>query len=122
MSEPKLVTLENVAGGAAEELFQSSLAQVLENIQDPNTDHKARRRITITVDVQVLDEERRSASFGVKCSTKLAGVKTVATTVILGKHLGRFAAAEPNQQGDMFTAAAAKPAVVEGGKAAGNGA
>lgn len=39
------ITLNNLANGALEERFNDVLANVLENIVGPNTDHKKARKI-----------------------------------------------------------------------------
>lgn len=37
MSKKEMVTLENLGGGAASEMFSDSLEKVIENIINPNT-------------------------------------------------------------------------------------
>jgi hypothetical protein len=70
--DAKTITLSSFADGAAEELFQDALRQVLRNVEDPNTDHKTRRAIGLTF-VFSCDEERRVDQIETKVSTKLAG-------------------------------------------------
>jgi hypothetical protein len=113
-TEPNLVTLSGLGDGTAEELFQAALTKVLENIEDPNTDAKAKR--TISLDFVVTpDENRRTAKIAVACSTRLAGMKPLGTNIFIGRHEGRLAAAEQLRQEEMFPTPAPKPAVIEGG-------
>lgn len=101
MPDPKPITLANVADGAAEELWAAALAEALRNIQDPNTDWKPARRITLTVTLSV-DEERRVGNLALTCTTKLAGVKGVNVPIYVGKHLGVPRAVEGPSQKSLF--------------------
>jgi hypothetical protein len=94
------LTLENLCGGAALELFQSELDKVLRNIQDPNTDAKAVRKVTLEV-IFAPDDEREVGAVSVKASTKLSGLKAAKSQVYFGRHEGRLVATEwnPKQQG-----------------------
>lgn len=97
----KVITLESLADGAASELWFAALTRVLENIQDPNTDHKAKRAITLTFDFTA-DEDRNVGNVGIQCSTKLAGVKGVNATVFFGRVEGELVAVEQPRQQDLF--------------------
>jgi len=101
METPADVTLATLAEGAPEELFREALRAVLANVDDPNTDWKARRRIQLTFDVAT-DEERRSAKVTVACSTKLAGIRPVATFVHIGRRGGVLAAVEAARNEELF--------------------
>jgi hypothetical protein len=113
MAEQKHKTIElpTLAGGAAIELFDSAVAQVLENLQDPNTDWKARRKITLDV-VFSSDEERQVGDIEIKCSTKLAGIKGVRTVVFYGDLNGRRVAVEQPRQDEMFAGSGRAPVLV----------
>lgn len=108
MDGPKPPTLASIADGAAEELFANALAQVLANIDDPNTDAKAARAITITVTMKP-NEQRAQASVVVKCATKLAGISPVGTVVLMGQHHGKLAMAEALGQEKLFPEAQGRP-------------
>ena len=54
------VSLTNLGGGAAVELFDNELALVLDNIQDPNTEARKVRKITLEITIKP-DNDR---SFG----------------------------------------------------------
>lgn len=45
----KKIDLNNLAGGATAEQISREIANVLSNIKDPNTDQKAKRKLTITM-------------------------------------------------------------------------
>jgi hypothetical protein len=97
-----VVTLENLADGAAAQLFQSELGKVLRNIQDPNTDATAVRKVTLEVSFQP-DEERELGEVKVKATSKLAGLKGAHTRVFFGNHQGELVATEYNpKQAGLF--------------------
>jgi hypothetical protein len=98
------VTLENLHGGAAVELFQKELYRVLENIQDPNTNPEAKRSLTMKVTFEP-DEERERADITLEVVSKLASHKPVRGPIYMGQKDGRPVAAafDPNQP-DFFQA------------------
>lgn len=97
-----VVTLNNIADGAALELFQSELDAVLRNIQDPNTDAKQKRVIVLEVTF-LPDEEREVGEVRVKVSAKLAGLRGAKTRVFFGRHRGQLVATEYNpKQAGLF--------------------
>lgn len=108
------ITLENVAGGIVPEMFERHLEDVLRDIDDPNTDPKAKRTITIEVTFSP-SEDRRAAAVWVKFGAKKAGVKPMGTVVHLGRKGGRLVAmgADPNQGELDFEASLA---ALDGGK------
>ena len=112
MTDVKAITLGNLAEGAAEELFGAALVRVLENLQDGNTDHKAKRRITIDV-IFGVDEQRHLGEVEIRCTTKLAGIRGVKTLVSYGRSAGRDVGVEHARTLDMFDAQG-KPALVKG--------
>lgn len=109
--DPRMVTLDTIAEGAACQLFEQALARVLENIDDPNTAADAKRAITLTFTIKP-DEDRRHALVAVACATKIAGIRPIGTHMFIGRHKGRLAAAEPQPQADMFPQPVAVPTVV----------
>jgi hypothetical protein len=97
-----VVTLTTLADGAAVELFQSELDRVLRNIQDPNTDAKAVRKVTLEVTF-VPDEQREVGEVRVRAAAKLAGLKGANTRVFFGRHKGQLVATEFNpKQAGLF--------------------
>lgn len=87
------VTLDTIGSGALVELFDAELARVLENIQDPNTDAKTKRTITVKVTFAP-NENRDLADVNLTCGSKLAGIKTVGTRLYVGKIRGKLIAVE----------------------------
>lgn len=96
------VTLETVGGGAALELFERELRDVLKNIQDPNTDAEATRSIALTVSFSP-HEDRESAGIAVAAKTKLAPARPHVSHVYIGQKDGRLLAVEHDpRQSDLF--------------------
>lgn len=111
-----VVTLDNLAEGAAAELFQAELEKVLRNIADPNTDPTAIRRVTLTVGIQP-DEDREVGEVAVKASSKLAGPNGARTRVYFGRHQGAFVASEFNpKQAGLFDETPAIREIRKGGR------
>jgi hypothetical protein len=97
-----VVTLTNLADGAALELFQSELDKALRNIADPNTDATASRKVTLEITFAP-DENREMGEVRVKASSKLAGLKGAKTKVYFGRHQGQLVATEWNpKQAGLF--------------------
>lgn len=65
------VSLSKLDEGALQERFEHELTQVIENIQDPNTDFKKKRKITIDLEI-VTDEYRDQIYIGHEVKSKLA--------------------------------------------------
>ena len=99
MTDLSAVTLESLNGGVVPELFEKAFAEVMANIDDPSTDAKKPRVITIEVTVAAL-ETREQAAIHVKCKTKLIGVKPTAELVYLSRKNGHLRAysANPRQE------------------------
>lgn len=72
------VTLGNLAGGGAEEIFQRELARVLANIGDVNTMPQAKRKIVLTMDF-LAKETRDGCEAWISVQTTLA--KPIPTTM-----------------------------------------
>lgn len=53
----KIIDLNSFAGGALSERLNTDLQKVLENIADPNTDGKKKRKLTLTITFNA-DESR----------------------------------------------------------------
>lgn len=80
------VNLETFAGGALQEKFDDAVKKVLENLMDPNTPWKNKRKIAIEVSFEQ-NEDRDDASVSVSVVTKLAPVKPIGTRMSIGKDL-----------------------------------
>lgn len=106
------LSLNNFAEGSAEELFAEALKDALKNMQDPNTDWKAKRQIVLKFTF-VPDEERKMAGVSVQCQTKLPSIKPVPSVVYMGQEKGELVAVEAPRQRDMFQSPTGKPRPVE---------
>lgn len=94
---PDCVTLGTIAGGAAVELFQVELDKVLRNIEDVNTDPKAKRRIVLEFIIQP-DDARQVGAVGIRCSSKTASLKPVGAVLYFGRQAGAPIAIEVDTQ------------------------
>lgn len=80
------VNLETFAGGALQEKFDDAMEKVLQNMMDPNTPWKNKRKITVEVTFEQ-NEDRDDSSVDVSVVPKLAAVKPVNTRMAIGKDL-----------------------------------
>jgi len=76
------INLDELAGGAVSERFQYELGRVLQNIQDPNTDPKKKRKINLTLTFSA-DESRDIANVSVQAKSTLAPAKDVTSKLIM---------------------------------------
>lgn len=90
MSQFKEVTLANIAGGAASEIFQRELNVVAKNIADQNTDPTKSRKITLSITLTP-DENRQEIKATISAKSVVASVKPAQRTVFLGKVNGKAA-------------------------------
>lgn len=79
-----IVDLERFASGALSEKFNMAYKEVLENIADPNTPHKTKRKLTLELTFST-DEERELSTVDVVTKTKLAPAKSIATKIIIDR-------------------------------------
>ena len=63
--------LDELMDGALTERFNLEMERVLKNVFDPNTDPKAKRQITIVIEIQP-NERRDAAGFKVDVKSKTA--------------------------------------------------
>ncbi len=98
------ISLQEIAGGALQEKADQAFAKVLENMQDPNTPWKNKRKINICLSFEQ-NEERTDCTCDIAVDTKLAAVKPVSTKFCTEKDLdtGRIFAQEygPGIKGQM---------------------
>ncbi len=86
MKNIALVNLEEIAGGALQEIAAQAIADVVENMQDPNTPWKPKRMVTIKLGF-TQNEERNDATMQISVEKKTAAVKPVETKFSIGKNL-----------------------------------
>lgn len=77
------LTLSNLAGGALNERFSEELAKVIHNIEDPNTDATAKRKIVITV-VLAPNATRDVVSAKFDTKSTLAPSYSIGTSMYVG--------------------------------------
>lgn len=84
MKKPKTgISLETLAGGALAEKVDDAVRQVVENIQNPNTEAKIKRRICITIDFAP-SKTRQLANTKISVTTKLAPTEAIDTQMFMG--------------------------------------
>jgi len=97
------VKLNTLAGGALLERFDDAWQEVLDNIQDIDTEAKDRREITIKVSISP-DSARDTGSVKIAVTKKLAGPRLVETVIFLGfDNAGRATAAEQERTLNLFS-------------------
>lgn len=96
------VSLENIRGGAAIEMFDHELQRVVENIADLNTDAEATRKVVLTVTIKP-NATRDDAVYLIGAEAKLAPPRAVPGHMYIGKRHGKPVAVswDPAQH-DMF--------------------
>lgn len=99
--DPRRVTLAGMREGAVEELFAEAVARVIENIDDPNTEHDAKRTVVIAFTFKATDDTRNDVQIGVQSSVKLAPVKALSTVVHVARAGGRRSLREPLRNVEM---------------------
>lgn len=79
----KMINLETFADGALTEKMNIALKEVLENIADPNTDYKIKRKLTLEMTFAA-GEDRELTEVSIIAKTKIAPNKPIATKIVIG--------------------------------------
>ena len=79
----KIINLETLAEGGLTEKVNMALQEVLNNIIDPNTDYKVKRKLTIDITF-ISQEDRDLALLDIQTKTKLAPPKSIGTKIVIG--------------------------------------
>lgn len=96
------VSLANLGGGAAIELFNEELQKVLDNIVDENTKPTAVREVALKVKIKPA-EDRDYGDVHISCTSKLAPIAPYPTNFFIGKERGKGVAQEHNpKQSKLF--------------------
>lgn len=82
----KHINLENLANGAFTAQVNRAIEEVTKNIQDPNTEPGATRKITVTIGFKP-NQERNFVATGVQTKTTLAPALGAVTAFSMGKDL-----------------------------------
>lgn len=85
--------LPALGAGSLQEKVDKELEKVFDNILDPNTDIKTKRKLTITL-TMVPDDTREVIGTSMEVKSSLAPQKGVATTVLVGQKDGKVYANE----------------------------
>lgn len=86
MDNIPIIKLGEVAGGALQEIAQEAIAEVVANMQDPNTPWKTKRMVTIKL-AFTQNEDRDDATMQMSVEKKTAAVKPIETKFAVGKDL-----------------------------------
>lgn len=94
------VNLENLGNGAAAELFENELSNVIANILNPNTKPDVLRSITLKLKIKPDKNARTMCTTEISCESKLAPSQPHETTMFVGMEHGEAVATEynPDQQ------------------------
>jgi len=85
--EEKIADLSTLGAGAAAEKFQAELAKVLDNIRDPNTDAKAKRKITLEY-LFIPAEDRERVLVAIAARSSLPSTKPSGDVMYVGSKNG----------------------------------
>ena len=80
------ISLQELAGGALQEKVNQAFEKVMQNMQDPNTPWKNKRKITVGRTF-AQNEDRTDCTCDISVDTKLAAVKPVSTKFCTQKDL-----------------------------------
>ena len=80
------IDMEKFANGAFTEQINKEIKKVTENIQDPNTDATAKRRITVVIEFKP-NETRNFVTTGVQAKSTLAPALGAVTALSMGKNI-----------------------------------
>lgn len=91
------INLEKLANGAFSAQVNRAIEEVTKNIQDPNTEPGATRKITVTIGFKP-NQERNFVATGVQTKTTLAPALGAVTAFSMGKDIrtGKVEAVEVN--------------------------
>jgi hypothetical protein len=112
MAEKSQLSLVNIGGGVAEELFTEELQKVLDNIVDPNTEEKSIREIMIKFKFKP-NGTRSHVDIFVSSVSKLGPTKAYPTKAFVGRRTdgtGEAYEHNPEQMQFMFEQAQ-KPSI-----------
>lgn len=77
-----VINLTEFAEGAVAERVNLEVKKVLENIADPNTDPKKKRKVALTLTFEA-DDQRDIANVSIQTKTSLAPARSIETKIIM---------------------------------------
>ena len=91
--------LSKFAGGAVQQDFDRAIAEVFENMQDPNTPYKPKRSVTIKIGFEQ-NEQRDDMNVEIVVDKKLVSKSSISTKMAIAKDLksGKIVAEEYGKQ------------------------
>ena len=108
------LSLENIGGGVAAELFDRELNEVMKNIFDPNCEADKAREITLTFTI-LPSKGRDSAAVKIAARAKLAAVEPAGSMIFMAGTVGQPEAYHYNfRQGELELKAPHQ--LIQGGK------
>lgn len=106
------VTLATICEGAAAEVFQKTMEEVLANINEPNTDPEKARRITLTFSFKPT-QDRSVAEVAFICEAKVQPVRAFKSSILMAREGGVLNAyASTAKQEPLFGSEATQPTTV----------
>lgn len=84
----QLADLTTIGAGATAEKFQAELRGILDNIRDPNTDPRAKRKIVLEF-VFLPAEDREMVMVSITTKSVLGKTKPAGDVMYVGRHEGR---------------------------------
>lgn len=82
----KHIDMETFANGAFSAQINRAMEDVTKNVQDPNTDATATRKITVTITFKP-NEQRNFVATGVQTKATLAPALGAVTAITMGKNI-----------------------------------
>lgn len=98
---PNAIDLSKLADGAVQERFSIELQKVLDNILDPNTDSKKKRKLQLTLTFET-NEDRDITHVTIDAKTTLAPAAGIYTKFWMDRDPKGNAAAAEFAQGRLF--------------------
>ena len=102
---PREIDLSKLADGAVQERFDIELQKVFDNILDPNTDTKKKRKLQLTLTFET-NEDRDITEVTIDAKTTLAPAAGIYTKFWMDRDSKGNAAASEIAQGRLFDEAA----------------
>jgi len=118
MNQAKSDSLLEMARGAIIERVDYEAMKIFENIEDPNTDYKAKRKIQVTLVFQPDDDGRESIKMSTEAKTTLAPTVPIVTRLYMVRDENRNpmiveAVRQTPGQLDMDGAEAEEPKILQ---------
>ncbi|QQE80897.1 replication terminator protein [Alicyclobacillus sp. SO9] len=77
------INLSKLAGGAVQERFEQEFQRIIENIADPNTDAKKKRKLQLTLTFEP-NEDRSISELSIESKITTAPPMGVSTSLLIG--------------------------------------